>query len=216
MNQESPLFSVIVTSYNYEDYIRNTLDSIVNQTFRDFEVIVVDDGSTDNSWQIIQEYAKNYSFIKVLCHQGRENRGISESIKLGLSVAKGEFIAFLESDDYWLTNHLAVKAAYLEANHWETKILFNGIKLLNGNKCINSYLENCEKKLTENNGKNIFKFMKTGNILPTFSAMAVQRKLLEGCDFNSPYAPWLDFWLWMQICFYHPVDFISEQLTCWR
>ena len=89
--------SVIVPVYNVYDYIEKCLDSLVNQTLKDIEIIVVNDGSPDDSQKIIDKYAKKYknvhSFIK-------ENGGLSDARNYGIKYAKGEYIAFIDSDDY--------------------------------------------------------------------------------------------------------------------
>ena len=89
--------SVIVPVYNVEKYLRRCLDSLVNQTFKDFEVILVNDGSPDNSQSIIDEYQSKYPFIKSL---KKENGGMSSARNMGLDNAVGEYIAFVDSDDY--------------------------------------------------------------------------------------------------------------------
>ncbi|MBP5683928.1 MAG: glycosyltransferase [Bacilli bacterium] len=89
--------SVIVPVYNVEKYIDKCLDSLVKQTLKDLEIIVVNDGSPDNSEKIIQKYAKKYKNIKYLV---KENGGLSDARNYGLKYAKGEYIAFLDSDDY--------------------------------------------------------------------------------------------------------------------
>ena len=80
-------FSVIVASYNYEDYIRETLESLVNQTYKNFEVIVVDDGSSDNSVKVIREYEEKYPCVHLYQHPNGENRGLPETVLLGLTKA---------------------------------------------------------------------------------------------------------------------------------
>ena len=89
--------SVIVPVYNVEKYIRKCLDSLVNQTFKDFEVILVNDGSTDTSQNIIDEYLPKYPFIHAY---KKENGGMSSARNVGLEYATGEYIAFVDSDDY--------------------------------------------------------------------------------------------------------------------
>lgn len=93
----SPKISLIVPVYNVEIYLRKALDSIVSQTFKDVEVILVNDGSTDSSYDILQEYAKKYDNFIIL---NKENGGLSDARNAGLKIAKGEYIAFLDSDDY--------------------------------------------------------------------------------------------------------------------
>ncbi len=90
------MISVIVPVYNVEKYIRNCLDSIVNQTYKDLEIILVDDGSTDRSGTICDEYAEKDARIKVI-HKGNEGQSIARNI--GLENATGEFIGFVDSDD---------------------------------------------------------------------------------------------------------------------
>ncbi len=89
--------SVIVPVYNVEKYLRKGLDSLVNQTLDKYEVILVNDGSTDTSQAIINEYASKYPCIK---NYEKENGGMSSARNMGLKHAKGEYIAFMDSDDY--------------------------------------------------------------------------------------------------------------------
>ncbi len=89
--------SVIVPVYNVEKYISKCLDSLVNQTLKDIEIIVVNDGTKDNSQKIIDKYAKKYKNLKSYI---KENGGLSSARNYGLKYAKGEYIAFVDSDDY--------------------------------------------------------------------------------------------------------------------
>ena len=91
-----PQISVIIPVYKTEMYLTNCLDSVLNQTFKDIEVICVNDGSPDNSAQILEEYAKKDPRIKVL---RQENQGLSAARNTGLNVASGKRILFLDSDD---------------------------------------------------------------------------------------------------------------------
>ena len=98
------MISIIVPVYNAEKYIRKCLDSIVNQTYKDLEIILVDDGSPDNSGAICDEYAQNDSRIKVI---HKQNGGLSSARNAGLDVASGEFLTFIDSDDYIEENTMA-------------------------------------------------------------------------------------------------------------
>ena len=89
--------SVIVPVYNVEKYLKQCLDSIVNQTFKDIEIICVNDGSTDSSRTILEEYAKKDSRIKII---DKENGGLSSARNAGIKKAKGNFISFIDSDDW--------------------------------------------------------------------------------------------------------------------
>ncbi|MYZ78569.1 glycosyltransferase family 2 protein [Ligilactobacillus salivarius] len=89
--------SIIVPIYNVEKYLKRSLDSLVNQTLEDIEIILVDDGSTDNSHKIAEDYKENYSNVLLVT---KENGGLSDARNFGLQYASGEYIAFIDSDDY--------------------------------------------------------------------------------------------------------------------
>lgn len=92
-----PKVSVIVPVYNVEEYLERCLDSLVNQTLKDIEIIIVNDGSTDGSKEIIQEYINKYKNIVYL---EKKNGGLSSARNYGIPYAKGEYIGFVDSDDY--------------------------------------------------------------------------------------------------------------------
>lgn len=93
-----PKISIIIPVYDASKYLHQCLDSVVNQTLHDIEIICIDDGSTDNSYQILQEYAEKDSRFVIL---QQENKGAGAVRNKGIEIAKGEFLAFLDSDDYY-------------------------------------------------------------------------------------------------------------------
>jgi len=107
--------SIITTFCNSQDFLAEAIASILAQTYTDFELILVDDGSSDTSGQIARAYCARYAGIQCICHPGNQNRGISESRNLGLSVAREEFVAFLDSDDVWPYRKLEEQVAILNA-----------------------------------------------------------------------------------------------------
>lgn len=100
------LISIIVPIYKVENYIRQCVDSILNQTYTDIEVILVDDGSPDNSGSICDEYSEKDKRIKVI---HKENGGPSDARNEGLKIAKGEYIAFMDGDDFYYNNEVITK-----------------------------------------------------------------------------------------------------------
>lgn len=106
-------FSIIVPVYNVERYLNKCLDSIVNQTYQNFEAILVDDGSTDSSGRVCDEYGEKYDFIKVV-HQ--ENGGLSAARNTGLNKAQGDWIIFVDSDDWVETDMLCAIDKHMQEN----------------------------------------------------------------------------------------------------
>lgn len=98
------MISVIIPVYNVEQYLKTCIDSVLHQTYRDIEIILVDDGSTDSSGQICKEYANAHPNIRLI---QQANGGISVARNAALDVAKGEYIYFLDSDDYIAPNALS-------------------------------------------------------------------------------------------------------------
>ena len=92
-----PKVSIIVPVYNVENYLRRCVDSILNQTFSDFELILVDDGSPDNCGVVCDEYEKKDKRIKVI---HKENGGLSDARNAGIDIARGEYLGFVDSDDW--------------------------------------------------------------------------------------------------------------------
>ena len=96
MCDENVEVSIIIPVYNKEKYIENTLDSVLNQSFTNYEVIIVNDGSTDNSFQILKDYEDKYPQVTVY---SQENKGVSSARNLGLKKAEGKWIWFIDGDD---------------------------------------------------------------------------------------------------------------------
>lgn len=92
----TPLISIIVPVYNTESYLRNAIDSVLRQEYKNWELILVDDGSTDGSGRICDEYSENDPRVRVI---HKPNSGVSDTRNKGLDMAKGEWIFFLDSDD---------------------------------------------------------------------------------------------------------------------
>ncbi len=113
--------SIIIPVYNVEDYLRQCLDSVVNQTLKDIEIICINDGSTDGSLAILNEYASKDSRILVV---DKKNEGVSVARNRGLEVARGEYVQFVDGDD-WLALDCC-EAAYNEAHSKNADLLMFG------------------------------------------------------------------------------------------
>ena len=137
-NRKNPLVSIIIPTYNNEKFIRSSIASVVNQTYKNLEIIIINDATPDNSMQIVEEFAKNDKRIKIITHE--KNEGIGASKNDGLAAATGEFLAFFSTDD-------TLDAAYIENMlncHYKT-----GSDIICGNLLMNNEHYNIwEKSLT--------------------------------------------------------------------
>lgn len=125
-NSQTPLVSIIIPTYNRETLIAETLDSLINQTYTNWECIVVDDGSTDNTVKIIKEYAAKDSRFKFHTRK-RTPKGAPTCRNIGLECSKGCFVLFLDSDDILLNYALEVRVSHLRKNKDVDFCVSNGI-----------------------------------------------------------------------------------------
>lgn len=112
---DNDLVSIIIPVYNSSKYLAETIESINNQTYQDYEAIFIDDGSSDNSVEIIEKYKLKNPRIKIikLTHQG-----VSEARNIGIKNAKGRFLTFLDSDDIWLKDKLKKQINFIKENDY--------------------------------------------------------------------------------------------------
>lgn len=220
---QEPLMSVVVPSFNYADTIAEALQSLVDQTYRNFEVIVVDDGSTDESMTVISEFIARHEScgvdFKLLTHPDGVNHGLPATVKLGVDTAKGEYVAFLEADDIWTPDHLAEVVA-LTRRYAAPKVILNDTELFGeperAFKIETFRFVRCKSLRRTRTSISPEKFRSINYIL-NLSALAVERKLLRSCDFNAEDCPaLLIWWLGRQICFANDLYFIDRKLTKWR
>ena len=133
---ENPLFSIIVPIYNVERYLEQCIESVLAQDYQNYELILVDDGSPDNSIDICAKYAKQYSNI-VFIH--KINGGVSDARNAGIQIARGEYLMFLDSDDYWEgTTVLSDLQKIITENNPD--IIFNYMSSIYPDKIVNHYI----------------------------------------------------------------------------
>lgn len=109
----TPLVSVVMAVFNGEKYLSEAVESILHQSYRNFEFIIINDGSTDSSLLVLEAYKKQDRRIKVISH---ENRGLASCLNEAISVAKGKYIARMDADDISLISRLKTQVEYMEAN----------------------------------------------------------------------------------------------------
>ena len=110
------LVSVIMPAYNSEKYIGEAIESVLNQSYKNWELIIVNDASCDNTESIIKEYAAKNS--KIVLISLKENKGVSNARNIAISSAKGRYIAFLDSDDIWTSDKLTKQISFMKENNY--------------------------------------------------------------------------------------------------
>ena len=173
MDKEQPLISVIVPVYNVEKYLKKCVDSITSQTYKNLEIFLVDDGSTDSSGQICNEFEKNDARIKVI---HKKNGGLSDARNAGLDRAKGQYYAFIDSDDYIQDNTIEIMLNAIKKNKSEIAVC-NMIRFLEEGETVQFYCPTDHEVLYQGNQR-----YKTLN-QPSVCNKLFEAKLFEGIRF---------------------------------
>lgn len=189
--KKQPLVSVVMPAYNSEKYIAEAIESILNQTYKNFEFIIVNDGSTDNTLKIIKKYAKKDKRIKVI--NNKENLKICKSLNRGITSSKGKYIARVDSDDISLPERFEEQVDFLEKNK-EAGVVGADMQIFNGltkeNISIRKY-EKTDEKLR----KTIFFYSPFAH-----PAVMIRKRVLEDLgQYNEEYHDCEDLELWFRI-----------------
>lgn len=176
------LFSIIIPVYNVENYIDECIQSILNQTEQDFEIIIINDGSTDNSGNICDAYAKiHQDKIKVFHF---DNSGIVSTRRKGIRKAEGDFLLFVDSDDYLELDALKILKQTVDKYNCDL-VMFNFVKLLHdGTLLKNKNIFNNEEIFENSNKKKLYTKIIEGSSLNNLCNKAVKRTIV---DINEDY-----------------------------
>lgn len=155
--------SVIIPVYNVELYLKDCLDSVLNQSFRDIEVILVNDGSTDGSIDILNNYAKNDSRVRVI---NQENKGVSAARNTGLDLSNGEYILFVDSDDMLIENSL--EHLYKQSCEKDTEVLLgHAYRYFSNEEKVDFFYNKAElDKFEVADGKTLYSKLMERNLFP--------------------------------------------------
>lgn len=137
------MISVVMPTYNSEKYIRDGLESVLNQTYKDLDVIIIDDCSSDNTISIVHEYMQRDSRIRLF--ENSKNSGAGVSRNVGIDMALGEYIAFLDSDDIWDKNKLFLQCDYMKTENMSFCFTAYEIISEHGTVIRTVDLNNCDK-----------------------------------------------------------------------
>ncbi len=201
--KNDPLVSIVIATYNRANLIKRAINSILNQTYVNYEIIVVDDGSIDNTKEVVESFNKHK--IRYIKH--KNNKGASAARNTGIKCSKGDFIAFQDSDDEWLPEKLEKEMKVFEKSNTHVGVVYTGIW----------YIKNDKKKYVpypqiKNKEGNIHYELLKGNFV---SVLSVIRKVcFEKVGLFDENLPNLEDWeLYIRISKYFCFKYVDEPLA---
>lgn len=214
------MVSIITPTYNHEKYIADCINSVLAQNYQNWEMIIVDDGSTDNTYSIAKSFAENDNRISVFT---QENIGIfrlCETYNFALAKSKGEYIAVLEGDDVWLPKKLQLQVAELERNKKAVLSFtqaYASSEDMSKNIQLNSF-EHIGSDIKNNNPiGSLTQHIIFENFLPALSVVIRRESLMTIGGFKQPNKlPLVDLPTWIELSLLGEFCFISEPCAKWR
>jgi teichuronic acid biosynthesis glycosyltransferase TuaG len=178
------LISIIMPAYNCENYIEESIASVINQTYRNWELIVIDDGSTDNTVDFIKTMANVEERIKFF--ENNQNQGVSATRNRGIALAAGKWIAFLDSDDMWDKSKLEKQLFYADKHNAE--FVFTGSSFVNERGNFYQGIFKVPEKVN-------YKRLRTHNVI-SCSSVLIKKSFFENIkmekdEMHEDYAVWL-------------------------
>lgn len=208
MPDNYPLVSVFVPSYNHAGFITTCIESIVHQTYRNFELIVIDDGSTDSTPAILRGLKEKYGFTLIF----QENRGVAATFNRAVrELIRGKYLSACASDDYWAPEKLAIQVEQMEANP-DWGMCYGKNHFVNDSGVIISGYSGDEKKLR---GGDIFKDLMLFRFHPHVNYM-IRRSVFDKVGLYDEGILTEDFHMNLKIASMYPIGFIDRYLGYYR
>lgn len=207
---ENPMVSIVVPSYNYASLIVETLDSVINQSYCNWECIIIDDGSTDGTIDVVSEYISRYPQYNFRLHPV-ENGGTSKAKNIGVGMAKGKYIQFLDADDLLSPEKLTIQVRIAEAHN--AALVFSKSIFFKVQKGVRDVIQKYPKGfLAENSleGVTLLGRLIVNNILTISSPLVTKKLLIDAGLFNQDLKNNEDWLLWFKVALANP-KFISDE-----
>lgn len=186
---EEGLVSIIIPMYNAEHFIAQTIESVQAQTYVDWEMILIDDCSTDDSDKIVKKYAERDKRIKY--SKNLQNLGVAQTRNCAIRQAEGRYLAFLDSDDLWSVDKLEKQVTFMKEK--QVAFCYSACKVIDEYGKIAGKVRNVPLKVTY---RNLLK----GNIIPCLTVVLDQKLIKEqGINIHMPQIPHEDYALWLSI-----------------
>jgi glycosyltransferase involved in cell wall biosynthesis len=207
--------SVVIPSYNHEKFIAEAIQSVLDQTYQDFEIIIVDDGSTDGSIEQIRTFSDPR--IKLILH--KKNRGAAEAMRTALERAKGEYIAVLSSDDMFLPDKLEKQVKFLDENS-QYGAVFSYVELIDEHRHQFTNKNHSYYKKFEQQNRDRYQwlnyFFYHGNAL-CHPSVLIRKSCYDKIGlYDERFAQLPDFDFWVRFCLNYELSIIPEKLVKFR
>jgi len=206
---QAPRVSVIIPAYNAEQFLRETIDSVLDQAGPPFETILVDDGSTDGTAEIARAYGGRIVYHK------RDNGGVAEALNTGIAISRGEYIAFLGADDVLLPGSIAVRAAALD-RYPAAAFVHGGAYEIDENGTVLRLRGNAAGRPSCEPSSRAFTRLLDGNHVICCTVMARRDHLLAAGGFNQAFVPGEDWAVWLRMAANADVAFVPAPVACYR
>ncbi len=200
-----PKVSVVIPTYNREDFISDTINSVLNQTYKDFEIIVVDDGSTDNTKQILERFGSKIKLIE----QENSERAISRNN--GVKNSSGEYIAFLDSDDVWILDKLENQVNLLDSNLDAILVYGQSLRIDEKGKKIKT-----AKRQLQGFSGDVFENLLMRNFIVSATPVIRREHFEKTIGFQTKYIPYEDWEFWLRFSLLGKFLFINRPLAYYR
>ena len=202
-----PLVSIIINCYNSARYLREALDSVYQQTFKDYEIVFWDNQSTDDSGKIARSYGDPLKYFR-----GEKFLPLGAARNAATEKATGKYIAFLDCDDIWLPEKLEKQVTLLDSNK-ELGLVYSDCYVIDsaGTAAEKTYF--FDKKPLRGM---IFKELVQANPIPLLTAIITREAFNKAGVFNPKYEIGEEYDLWLRIAEYYPIDFIEQPLAKYR
>ncbi|WIM43915.1 glycosyltransferase family 2 protein [Methanosarcina mazei] len=205
MLDQKPKVSVIIPTYNRAHLIPRAIKSVLNQTYLDIEIIIVDDSSTDNTEEIVKDFKDRR--LKYIRHN--INKGASAARNTGIRESRGKYIAFQDSDDEWFSNKLEKQIEAFADAPPEVGIVYSGFYRIEANRKL--YLPSDQLSLKEGN---IHNELLKGNFVGTPTVLMKKECFRNQRYFNESLPALEDWELWIELSKYYTFRYIKKPLLC--
>ena len=190
--------SIIIPTFNRANLITRALESVFKQTISDYEIIIIDDGSTDNTKDVLKPFQDRIRYVY------QQNKGISAARNLGITMAQGQYIAFLDSDDTWIPEKLALQAQVLDENPTVGIVYSKMVK-------INEQGQPCGMKPENPTGRNFKELLEIGGDIPT-STVFTRKACFDKAGLFDENLPMMeDFEMWLRIAKHYDIYEIADK-----